>query len=153
MDIIVLMQSGSGLLVILIILILLLFWSSKIKKSKKVKKTKQIKKSKPVVTSKKLNTDLKYLTAIVKKRKSTNEELQEALELIIKYHGTIKRKNGVNTHADFDIYMDIIFTICRHPNTSKEIILKFDRDLEKLNPSYIPEINTTITRGLNSRGM
>lgn len=150
MDIVLLIQSGSGLLVILIILVFLLLWSSKAKKAAKAKKSKKIK-STPTIERDR--TDLQHLKSIIKKRKSTNEELKNALELIIKYHGTIHKKQGMNTHGEFDIYMDIIFTICRHPNTSKEIILQFDKDLEKLNPTYKPEINNTITRGLNSRGV
>ena len=148
MDLILLLQSGSGLLVVLAILIFLWIFSSNVKK-----KTKVIKNKRSNTEQVKQPTDLMYLKSIVKKRKSTNKELKDALELIIKYHGHIHKKLGVRSHPDFDIYMDILFTICRHPNTSKEIIIKFDKDLERLNPEYKPEINSAITKGLNSRGV
>ncbi len=147
MELMLLMQSASGLLVILAILVFLLFFSSRVKKTVRARK---IKAKKAVV---KPSTDLQYLKSIIKYRKSTNEELKNTLELIIKYHGHIHKKLGVRTHPDFDIYMDILFTICRHPNTSTAIIVKFDKDLEHLNPTYKPEINSTIYKGLNSRGM
>ncbi len=147
MELVLLMQSASGLLVILAILIFLLFFSLKVKKTVQVRKTKNKK------VSKRAPTDLEYLKSIIKHKKSTNEELKNALELIIKYHGNIHKKLGVRTHPDFDIYMDILFTICRHPNTSTNIIVKFDKDLERLNPEYKPEINNAIYKGLNSRGL
>jgi hypothetical protein len=48
--------------------------------------------------------------------------------------------------------MDILFAICRHPNTNKDIIINFDKELEHLNPEYKKEINEAIAKGLNSRG-
>ena len=59
----------------------------------------------------------------------------------------------MRAHPDFDIYMDILFTICRHPNTTKNLILDFDKELERLNPEYKPEINNALAKGLNSRGV
>ena len=147
MELMLLMQSASGLLVILAILVFLLFFSSRVKKTVRARKIK----AKQAVV--KPSTDLQYLKSIIKHRKSTNEELKNALELIIKHHGHIHKKLGVRTHPDFDIYMDVLFTICRHPNTSTAIIVKFDKDLEHLNPEYKPEINSVIYKGLNSRGM
>ena len=61
------------------------------------------------------------------------------------------KKLGLRAHPDFDIYMDILFTICRHPNANKDLIIKFDRELEELNSEYKKEINDAITKGLNSR--
>jgi len=63
----------------------------------------------------------------------------------------LHEKLGLRTHPDFDTYMDILFTICRHPNTNKDIIIKFDKELSRLNPEYKKEINEAITKGLNSR--
>lgn len=150
MDLVLLLQSGSGLLVILIILVFLLLWSSK---SKKAAQAAKAKKNRVVPSSQREPTDLAHLKSIIKKRKSTNEELKKALDMVIKYHGTIHKKQGMNAHAEFDNYMDILFTICRHPHTSKELILGFDKALVKLNPSYKAEINDAITKGLNSRGV
>ena len=146
MELTVLIQSAMGLLVILSLLVFFLVISPKKKKKKVQKEKKVVQKTKP-------KTDLNSLRDIVKDKKSTTQELKEALELVIKYHGTIHKKLGLRPHPESDIYMDMVFSICRHPNTNKDIILKFDKDLERLNPEYKKEINDFITKGLNSRGI
>jgi hypothetical protein len=73
--------------------------------------------------------------------------------MILKYYGHIHEKLGIRSHPDFDIYMEILIIICRHPNTNKDIIIKFDKELTRLNPSYKAEINEALTKGLNSRGV
>ncbi len=145
MEITLLIKSGMGLLVILSILIYIFFFSSK---EKKVLKKVVVKEGRA-----KVKYDLEHLRAIVKNKKSTAKELKDALDLVLKYHGTIHKKLGVRVHPEFDIYMDILFTLCRHPNTNKNLIINFDRELERLNPTYKPEINNALTKGLNSRGM
>lgn len=147
MDIALLIQSGVGLLVILVLLVAFMNLNSK-DSTKKI-----ISKKSTSPQKQKINTDLAHLKSIIKKRKSSSKELKEALELIIKYHGTIHKKLGMRTHPEFDIYMDILITICRHPNTNKDLILNFDKELERLNPEYKPEINNAIAKGLNSRGL
>jgi Na+-transporting methylmalonyl-CoA/oxaloacetate decarboxylase gamma subunit len=147
MDIGILIQSGMGLLALLILLVIFLVVTSRAKEKSK----KGVDKKSQNATPSKTNTDLAYLRSIIKKKDSTNQELKNALELIIKHHGTIHEKLGSRTHPDFDIYMDILFTICKHPNTSKEIILKFDKDLEEKNPTYKQEINSALSQGLNAR--
>ena len=147
MEITLLLKSIMGLVVILVILILLLFLISDKKKEKGKISSKNIAPyEKPP-----LNTDLNFLISIVKKKKTTAKELKEALDLIIKHHGTVHKKLGLRAHPDFDIYTDILFTVCRHPNTNKDILINFDRELERLNPEYKKEINDAITKGLNSR--
>ena len=143
MDIVLLIQSAVGLLVILAILVFLMIAGPKAKKKKK---------EKVVQSAPKLNIDFNHLRAIIRNKKSTSAELKEALDLILKYHGTIHVKLGLRAHPDFDMYMDVILHICRHPNTSKELILMFDRELSKKNPEYKVEINDSLTKGLNSRG-
>ena len=148
MDIVLLIKSGMGLILILMLLVYLLFFSLKSSKKKEFVKKTYTKKSPP-----KINYELTYLIAIIKNKKSTTEELQKALDLIIKYHGTIHKKLGVRVHPDFDNYMDIIFTLCRHPNVTTKLIITFDKELEDRNPAYKPEINSALSKGLNSRGM
>jgi len=144
MEITLLLKSIVGLVVVLAILIFLLFLPTKKKKKKKV-----VKKSTSSKAS--LNTDLEHLRSIIKKKRTTTKELKDTLELILKHHGRVHEKLGLRTHPDFDTYMDILFTICRHPNTNKDIIIKFDKELSRLNPEYKKEINEAITKGLNSR--
>ncbi len=146
MELTLLIKSFTGLVIILAGLMFLLFYSSK---SKKVK-NKPIKKS---INIKKQDTDLNSLREIIKNRKTTSKKLKEALDLVLKYHGQIHEKLGIRAHPDFDIYMEILIIICRHPNTNKNIIIDFDKKLAKLNPQYKSDINDAITKGLNSRGI
>ena len=148
MEITVLIKSVMGLVVILAGLIFLLFYSPTSKKQKP--SDTPVKDDDPKNEISKI--DLDSLRAIIKNKKTESKELKEALDLVLKHHGVIHKKMGLRAHPDFDFYMDILFTICRHPNTSKNIILNFDKELLKLNPDYKSEINDAITKGLNSRG-
>ena len=141
MNVELLIQSVMGLVVILAILVYVLFYSNKKEEIKPVVK----KKEKVDVLS------LEHLHSIIKNKQSSTEELQKALKQVIKYHGTIHPKLGTRTHPDYDIYRDIMVKVCTHPSTNKDIILKFDRELEARNPNYSIEINKALSQGLNSR--
>jgi len=148
MEVTLLIKSFIGLVTILGVLIFFLFFFSQKKKklsNKKVSKKTTVKKVDNYVT-------LDSLLKIIKNKKSTTKELSEALDLVIKYHGTIHPKLGLRAHPDFDTYGEIILRICRHPNTSKSVILNFDKALEAKNEEYKKDINDFITKGLNSRG-
>ncbi len=148
MDITLLIQSFLGLVAILAVLIFFLFYVPKQKKEKEKKKIEERPKSSAVIDY----PSFKELVKIVKNKDSTAEDLSDALSLIIEHYGVIPPKLGVRTHPEFTAYAEIIIRICRHPNTNKNIIVKFDRDLEKKNPEYKKEINDFLTKGLNSRG-
>ncbi len=149
MEITLLVKSILGLVVILGLLIFLLLLPFR----KKQQKKKQTSKVHTTQKKQKEKPDLKSLHAVIKNKNSTEAELKEALELIIKYYGKVHKKLGLRAHPEFEIYRDILFKICRHPNTNKDLIVGFDRDLGRLNPEYKQEINEAITKGLNSRGM
>ncbi len=151
MEITLLVKSILGLIVILGLLIFLLVLPSK-KKKKQIQIPKKTKGQKGSAPSEAEPT-LESLRKVIKNKRSTEKELQEALEMVIKKYGTVHKKLGLRAHPDFDIYIDMLFTICRHPNTNKDIIVQFDRDLGRLNPEYKKEINEAITKGLNSRGV
>ena len=148
MELTLLIQSGMGLLVLLGLLVFFLVIVPKSKEKKQQTKKKVIPKQE--VKSK---TDIESLRSIVKNRKSTTKELKEALDLVLKYHGTIHKKLGLRPHPESHAYMDILFNVCRHPNANKEIIVKFDRELGRLNPDYKKDLNEAMMRGLNSRGV
>lgn len=145
MELTLLIQSAMGLLALLGILVFFLVISPKSKK----KKVQEVKK----VQVQKSKTDMETLRKIVKNRKTTTEELQETLDLVLKYHGKIHKKLGIRSHPESHAYMDMLFGLCRHPNATKELIINFDKELERLNPEYKKDINDAITRGLNSRGV
>jgi len=147
MDVELLIKSIAGLVIILGILIIFFLYMPQNKKREAPKKKVVIQKS-PA----KEKPELQELLAVIKNKHATTEELSEALESIIKYYGKIHSKLGLRCHPDFDIYSEVLLRICRHPNTNKNIIIKFDKALERLNPEYIREINDSISKGLNSRG-
>jgi len=149
MEITLYLKSFIGLVSILAILLFFLFLT---KKSKKVLQSKS-KKSKTVRVKSEETISLESLLQVIRDKHSTSEELSKALDLIIKYYGVIHPKLGIRSHPDFDVYGEILLRICRHPNTTKDIILKFDRALELRNEAYRREINDFLTKGLNSRGM
>jgi len=149
MDITLIIKSIMGLVAILGLLVILLVLPSRKRKKESLADTKKVNKT---PQKEELKTDLSSLHAIVKNKKTSTKKLKEALDLILKHHGVVHKKLGMRPHPDFDIYMDILFTICRHPNTNKNLIIKFDKELERLNPEYKKEINDSITKGLNSRG-
>ncbi|TKI70906.1 hypothetical protein FCU45_00505 [Sulfurimonas crateris] len=147
-----------GLIIVLAILIFLLFLEpnkdakgeQKQQSAPEVKKESKEERKEEEASS--VNTDLFHLVDVIKNRRSNAETLSEALELVIKHHGRVHKKLGLRPHPDFDTYIDILFTICRHPNANKDMIITFDRELERLNPEYKKEINEAIAKGLNSRG-
>lgn len=154
MELTLLLKSVAGLIVILGILVFLLLLSYRNKKAKhKVKLATKTKSQEKEILKEKSLTDIPTLLAIIKNKKSTAKELSDALNLMLKHHGTIAPKLGARSHPDFDIYMGILFAICRHPNTNKDIILNFNRELDKKNPAYKKDINDAVAKGLNSRGV
>ncbi|WP_297433074.1 hypothetical protein [Sulfurimonas sp.] len=148
MDILLLVKSIAGLSAILVVLLLFFIYTSK-NKSKKQKK----KKSYTSPTPPKPKYDWNTLIKSVRNKQATTQELQETLALILKYHGTIPNKLGIRVNPEFDKYSEVLLRLCRHPNTNKDLIIDFDKELEKKNPEYIKEINDALTKGLNSRGV
>ena len=146
MELTLLIQSAMGLLVVLGLLVFVLVLAPKSKKKEVAKKAVREQKAKP-------KTDLEFLRTIVKNRKSTAQELKDALDLVLKYHGTIHKKLGLRPHPESQVYMDILFSICRHPNANKDIIVNFDKELGRLNPDYKKDLHDAMMRGLNSRGI
>lgn len=152
MNIELIIQSVMGLSALLAVLLFLLFFTSNSSKKKKEVKSNKIVPKKDIPNKENnLPTDFVSLKNIVKNKSSKKEDLRNSLKLIIKYHGTIHPKLGIRAHPDFDRYMDVLFTICRHPNADKDMIVDFDRELGKINPEYKQDINEAITKGLNSR--
>ena len=123
-----------GLMILLALLMFLLFYNPSKKKVSNSKKTD---------SSKIDNEELILLVKVLKDKKSDTKRLGETLNLIIKEYGEIKKNKS--------IYMDILHTICVHPNSNKDIIVNFDRELQKLNPQYKKSINDAVVKGLNSR--
>lgn len=142
MDITILAQSLAGLIALLALLMFLFFYNFKSKKESKVKDT----------SKKELeDTSLPTLRKIIRNQKTSAQELEHALSIVLKHHGTIHEKLGSRVHPDFDSYAEILYMAARHEHVNKSIILNFDKELEKRNPSYKKEINDALMKGLSSR--
>jgi hypothetical protein len=137
MDIVLLIQFGFGLIVVLGVLIFFLL-SSKKKARILEKRVADLDNARP-------QRDLNSLKAIIKNKETSEKELKDALDLVLKKYGAID--------ANIDIYKEILFAICTHPRTNKNIIINFDKELRRFNPDYKTEINDAIKIGLNSRGV
>jgi len=142
-----LVQSIGALLIILAILVILLVLSFRNKARKAQKEEKKI--NVPI----KPEVDFQTLRKVINNKKSSKEELQNAVDLILKYYGTMHEKLGIRAHPDSDVYMITLFQLCRHPNADKKIVLSLNNGLEKQNPTYLKEINDALMKGLNSRGV
>jgi hypothetical protein len=142
MELTLLIKSIMGLVVLLLFLVFFLYIP--FGKERKKEKIKQ-------APTQKNDFHLEDLHSIVKNKTSTSSELKDALERVIQYHGKIDTKLGSHPDPKSDIYMDILFKAALHPNIEKKIIIKFNKDLEKLNPEYKKEINDALMSGLNSR--
>jgi len=145
MDITFLVQSLLGLISLLAVLMFFLLYTFKEKKKPQPQEQ--------TPESPKIDTSLPALRKIIRNPEATSEELADALQLVLKYHGTIHPKLGMRPHPDFDSYGDILFQIGRHKHINKDILLRFNKELEKNNPSYAKEIDDALMRGLNSRGI
>jgi len=143
-------KSIMGLVALLSLLVFFLFLEPN-KDKKKPQSSNKISVDRDKVQGEETNLDV--LVSIIKNKKSDSKKLSFALDMILKHHGTVHKKMGVRAHKDFDIYMDILFTLCRHPNANKDLIINFDRELTRLNQDYKQEINSAISKGLNSRGI
>ncbi len=117
-------------------------------KSSKKKKlpAKQVKSEKKVEVP-----SFKKLSDSIKNNASLDTDLRKSIELILKYYGVIKPKHGLSPNKDFKRYAEVIFAITTHHNTNKELVLMFDRELTRKNPSYKREIEEMLNRGLSAR--
>ncbi|QFR50340.1 hypothetical protein FJR48_11625 [Sulfurimonas lithotrophica] len=138
-----LIQAIAGLVIILGGLLFILLKPSNTKKTKTIN-IKSSDKSKQKI-------DLNSLRHIIRNRNSSKAQLSEAVDLVIKHHGKIPDKMGLRLNPQFDVYMEMMISLCRHKNATKDIVLKFDRELTRGNPDYKSEINDAVTKGLNSR--
>ncbi len=152
MDIELLVKSIVGLIVILTILIIVFIVPAKLKTPPK---NNPVKKKNTDTPKKKEDEVLAFdaLLAIVKRKSSSTEELEKAVDQIVKHYSRIHPKMGVRAHPDFDKYVDLIVHLVRHKNTNKNLVLRLDRALIRNNPDYKAELNDTLTKALNSRGL
>ncbi len=151
MDIELIIKSVVGLVVLLTLLIVLFIIPSRNKKKRSRDQKKSVKPAEKKEKEEILSFD--ELRAIVRRRSTTTEELQKAIDQIVKHYSKIHPKLGIRNHPDFDKYVDLIVHLVRHKNTNKDLVLQLDRALTQNNPEYRAELNDTLSKALNSRGM
>jgi hypothetical protein len=144
MDMIELILSIGGFSLLLFILVAALVMRSKNKNSKKDKKSSKPISTKPVPSFEKLKSKLKD-------KALSSKELKEVLDDIIEFHGKIKAKKDYMPSEDFKRYMEVIFILCRHPKTTKDLIRGFEKSLASKNSTYAKEIDKAVTNGLKAR--
>ena len=148
MDILFLIKSFIVLILLLGIFVFFLLSRPKKKKENTTPLTQE-KKNK----EKTLFCEFDDFLAVIKNRQSSSTDLQNALNGILKYHGTIPTKLGIRLHPEFYKYSEVMLRLCRHKNTNKDLIIHFYKQLSKMNPSYAKEINDALTKGINSLGV
>ncbi len=150
MNIEIVIESVVGLVVLLTLLIVLFLVPWKRKKKKLHTKKSQGKEA----TQRKREEVLPFdeLRAVVRRRSSSSEDLEMAIDQVIKHYAKIHPKLGIRNHPDFDKYVDLIVHLVRHKNTNKDLIIKLDKALTHENPQYKAELNDTLTKALNSLG-
>ena len=126
----VFLEVGFFLVLLLAILLVLLFRRTKVKQTL----SKEIQKDTPL--------SLQSLVQKIKSKTTSVQELRANLELVLKHYGNI---------TDFSMYEKIIISIVLHPSTNKNIILFFDTELSKRNPTFKKQISDTVTSTLKLR--
>jgi len=128
-------MNKTNLIIIIALLVVLLafllFLLFKIKKQKEKKSLHVVKREK----------DLFDILKILKDKKSSQEELEEHINLLVDKFYKID---------NFDDYEKAIIYLCIHPNTNKKLIIRLDSTLEKNNPQYSKDIARALKVGLDS---
>ena len=151
-------MSTSTLIIILMVLLVLLIpllLSYIVYPDKKV-----VKELKPLIKTtgnNPVSNPHKQLTfeeimGIFSNKKSSKEELFDAIEQLVKYHGKIHTKLGDLAHPDFKRYLSAIMALCSHPQADKHLIIALDQKLCAKNPKYTRDIDEAVNKGIAKRG-
>lgn len=123
---------GIGVFLVLFLAVLLLVFFLRTKEKKALSDT----------ANKEAFRSLASLINNIKDKTTSTQGLQESLDYIVKTYGVIE---------DFSNYEEILIAITLHPNTNKNLILNFDKELSKRNPEYAKRISSTVTSALKLR--
>ena len=121
---------GVFLVFLLAVLLILLFLGAKKKKAQAMQKTKV-----KVI-------DLATLVKTIKLKTTVGKDLEKNLGLVLKFHGNID---------DFSLYEEILYAVTLHPNTNKNLILYFEKELSQRNPEYKKRISDAVMDALKAR--
>lgn len=118
---------------------------------KKPKEASSVQESKPLIDKSRPLT-FKEVSDIFTHKESTKEELKEAIEQLVRYHGKIQTKLGDLPHPDFKRYLKLIIELCNNPQADKDIIVMLDQKLRVKNPKYGLDIDEATNKGIAGRG-
>jgi uncharacterized protein YpmS len=85
------------------------------------------------------------LSEIIKDTASSAQELNHAVEMILKNFSRINSHNSGK-------YQHLLETLCIHPHTDSKLILRFEKTLRMQNPEHAHEIEKALSIGLAARG-
>ena len=107
------------------------------------------KKNKKLATYEK-KYDIKDMVEIVADRKSSKEELRNAINYV-KKNLHFPKKINYKLPKNIKIYLDFVLLIASHKNADAELIAYMDRELKEANPYYKTEIDIYENEGLKER--
>ncbi len=135
--------------VILIVAIVVIVLTLILKNSKKTVVVTKVQDKKPTIVHKK-NFNIKDMTEIAAKRKSSREELKKAVDYV-KKNMPFPKKTNHKLPKDIKIYLNFVLLVASHKNADAALIAYMDRELKKANPQYNTEIDIYENEGLKER--
>jgi len=96
------------------------------------------------------NFNIKDMSEIAAKRKSSKEELKKAINYV-KNNLPFPKKTNYKMPKDIKIYLNFVLLIASHKNADAALIAYMDRELKKVNPQYNTEIDIYENEGLKER--
>lgn len=119
---------------------------------KTVRSEEEEEETRPIIDKSKPLT-FEQITSIFMNQKSEKEDLKEAIEQLVRYHGKIKPKLGDLPHPDFNRYLTLIVALSKHPQADADIIISLYHKLSAKNPKYNLNIDEATNKGIAARGM
>lgn len=126
MDTVTLLLVFAGLLILLIVLVLIYV---------------RLGRSKHVANGDTVET-FETMRLVIHRSSSTNAQLNHAVDVIIERYCTI---------TDFEVYAQLLETLCIHPHTDSKVILRLERALIAVNPKQKEKIEKRLKLGLAGR--
>ena len=119
-------------------------------KVQKIEEDEEFQEQRPVIDKRKPLT-FEQISSIFMNQKSEQEDLKEAIEQLVRYHGKIKPKLGDLAHPDFNRYLILIVALSKHPQADADIIISLYHKLSAKNPKYNLNIDEATNKGIAGR--
>ncbi|WP_331775505.1 hypothetical protein [Sulfurospirillum sp. 1612] len=93
---------------------------------------------------------IKDMNEIAASRKSTREDLQKAVDMVISDF-PFPKKVKYKLPKGIKVYLNFILLVASHKNADAKLIAYMDENLKEKNPQYITEIDIYENQGLKER--